>query len=189
MARKTQAKTAEKPAAKAGTATAEQQGSLPAGASDAAAAAAALEGGALAVSPAASAGTPGLAAIDPGTATNLVQPTASQAPVAGAALEPDTTGGTTGQDAHLSLSTEDVRPEPGAALQPVAGSGASEDEEVDALFIRAVPEQGFRRCGHRFTREGHGIALSLLSDEQIEALVTDPNLVVEQCSFPLKDVS
>ncbi|WP_176707266.1 hypothetical protein [Pseudomonas sp. AU12215] len=182
-------KTAADKAASAAAATAEQQGSLPAGASDAAAAAAALEGGELAVQPIASAGTPGLAAVDQAAGATLVQPTASEAPVAGTAPEPDTTGGTTGQDAHLSLSTEGDRPVPGAAQQPVAGTGASEDEEVEALFIRAVPEQGFRRCGHRFTREGHGIALSLLSDEQIEALVSDPNLVVEHCSFPLKDVS
>ncbi|HEM7588900.1 TPA: hypothetical protein U2J57_005420, partial [Serratia marcescens] len=47
----------------------------------------------------------------------------------------------------------------------------------------------FRRCGHRFTREGHGIALSLLSDAQVDALLNDPNLVVEHCSFALKDVS
>lgn len=187
MARKTQEKTAEKPAAKAGPATAEQQGGLPAGASDAAAAAAALEGGALAISPAASAGTPGLAAIDPATATNLVQPTASEAPVAGAALELDTTRGTTGQDAHLDLSTEEVRPVRGAAQQLVAGTGASEDE-IEALFIRSVPES-FRRSGHRFTREGHGIALDLLSDEEVAALVNDPNLVVEHCWFPRKDVS
>ncbi|WP_334180834.1 HI1506-related protein [Pseudomonas nitroreducens] len=176
-------------AAPAAAATAEKQGSLPAGASDAAATAAALEGGELAVQPIASAGTPGLAAVDPAAGTTLVQPTASEAPVAGAAPEPDTTGGTTGQDAHLILSTEGERPVPGAAQQPVAGTGASEDEEVEALFIRAVPEQGFRRCGHRFTREGHGIAVSLLSDEQIDALYADPNLVVEHCSFPLKDVS
>lgn len=176
-------------AAPAAAATAEQQESLPAGASDAAAAAAALEGGELAVQPVASAGTPGLAAIEPATGTTLEQPTASEAPVAGAAPEPDTTGGTTGQDAHLTLSTEGERPVPGAAQQPVAGTGALDDEEVEALFIRAVPEQGFRRCGRRFTREGHGIALSLLSDEQIEALVSDPNLVVEHCWFPLKDVS
>lgn len=189
MARKAQEKTAEKPAAKAGTATAEQQGSLPAGVSDAAAAAAALEGGAPADPPAASAGTLGLAALDPALATSLVQPTASEAPVAGAAPELDTTGGTTGQDAHLSHSTGGDSPVPGAAQQLVAGAGTAEEDEVDALFIRAVQEQGFRRCGHRFTREGHGIALSLLSDEQIEALVTDPNLVVEHCSFPLKDVS
>ncbi|WP_024762343.1 hypothetical protein [Pseudomonas nitroreducens] len=187
MARKAQEKTAEKPAAKAGTATAEQQGSLPAGVSDAAAAAAALDGGALTDPPAASAGTPGLAAIDPALATSLVQPTASEAPVAGAAPELDTTGGTTGQDAHLDLSTEDIRPVPGAAQQLVAGTGASEDE-IEALFIRSVPES-FRRSGHRFTREGHGIALDLLSDDQVEALVNDPNLVVEHCWFPRKDVS
>lgn len=176
-------------AAPAAAATAEQQGSLPAGASDAAAAAAVLEGGELAVQPIASAGTPGLAAIEPAPGATLEQPTASEAPVAGAAPEPDTTGGTTGQDAHL-ISTEDEDLSTGSARDPsdAGGYGGDDLEEIEALFIRSVPES-FRRAGYRFTREGHGIALDLLSDEQIEALVNDPNLVVEHCWFPRKDVS
>ncbi|MCY1266027.1 hypothetical protein D9M68_325520 [compost metagenome] len=181
--------TAGKAAKPAATATAEQQGSLPAGASDTAAAPTAVqEGGEQAVQPVASAGTPGLAAVDPASGATLENTTASEAPVVGAALELDTTGGTTGQDAHL-ISTEGEGLAAGTARDPADAGGYDDGlEEIEALFIRSVPDS-FRRCGHRFTREGHGIALDLLSDEQIEALVTDPNLVVEHCWFPRKDVS
>lgn len=76
---------------------------------------------------------------------------------------------------------------PGAALQQVASADRQEPEEIEALFIRAVPEQGWRRCGQRFTREGHGIALSLLSEADIDALCNDPNLVVEHCTVPAEE--
>ncbi|WP_275629811.1 hypothetical protein [Pseudomonas sp. 273] len=187
MARK---KTAGKAAAPAAAATAEQQANLPAGASDATAAPAATVQASdePAAPPVASAGTPGLAAVEPALDTTFEQPTASELASAGPQAQ-EQPGVTHGQDAHLGQQTEDAAPAPGAALQPVAGAGElGEDEEVEALFIRSVPES-FRRCGHRFTREGHGIALSLLSDRQVEALLNDPNLVVEHCSFPLKDVS
>ena len=95
-------------------------------------------------------------------------------------------GETIGQDAQPGQQSGDDAPSPDAALQPMAGAkGAAGEDEVEALF---VPDS-FRRCGHRFTREGHGIALSLLSDAQVDALLNDPNLVVEHCSFALKDVS
>jgi hypothetical protein len=58
-------------------------------------------------------------------------------------------------------------------------------DEIPALFIRtrkATPRR--RRCGQVFTPEGHGIALSGLSAEQIEAFESDPTLIVEECSFP-----
>lgn len=57
-----------------------------------------------------------------------------------------------------------------------------DDDDVDGVWIRSVPES-FRRCGYRFTREGLGIALSALTDEQVQALQDEPNLVVEFCTF------
>lgn len=54
---------------------------------------------------------------------------------------------------------------------------------VQALFIRSVSDRGFRRCGHRFTPEGHGIALDVLTEDQIKTLVEDPNLRVELSTF------
>lgn len=56
-------------------------------------------------------------------------------------------------------------------------------EPIPALWIRAVPEQGFWRCGMRFTREGIGIALSALTESQIEQLQNEPNLIVEFSEF------
>jgi len=58
-----------------------------------------------------------------------------------------------------------------------------DDGEVEGLWITAIPEQGFRRCGYRFTREGFGIALDALTAEQIEQLENEPNLKVERGVF------
>ncbi|OLO06886.1 hypothetical protein BTW08_15385 [Salinicola sp. MH3R3-1] len=61
----------------------------------------------------------------------------------------------------------------------------SNQTEIPALFIRtrkAILRR--RRCGQVFTPEGHGIALSGLTAEQISAFESDPTLIVEECSFP-----
>lgn len=72
-----------------------------------------------------------------------------------------------------------------AAAVLAAGTGdvLDDDGEVEGLWITAVPEQGFRRCGFRFTREGLGIALSALTEQQIEQLEREPNLKVERGMF------
>lgn len=103
-------------------------------------------------------------------------------------------------DGYESLLTEQLIPlikaKAGIEPQPVTGSdtpvidaaaAAADDDlgdgEIEGLWIRAVPEQGFRRLGMRFTREGHGVALSALTDDQVEALISDPNLTVEHGFF------
>ncbi|PTS86090.1 hypothetical protein DBR00_06845 [Pseudomonas sp. HMWF032] len=58
-----------------------------------------------------------------------------------------------------------------------------DDGDIEGLWIVAIPEQGFRRCGYRFTREGFGIALDALTVEQIEQLENEPNLKVERGIF------
>lgn len=58
-----------------------------------------------------------------------------------------------------------------------------DDGEIEGLWITAIPEQGFRRCGFRFTREGVGIALDALTAGQIETLENEPNLKVERGIF------
>ena len=68
---------------------------------------------------------------------------------------------------------------------PVTASALSED--VEGLFIRSVSPQGFRRAGMRFTPEGHGIALSALTEAQIQALLDDPDLIVEPSTFSDSD--
>jgi len=107
-------------------------------------------------------------------------------------------------DGYESLLTEQLIPlikaKAGIEPQPVTGSdtpviaaaaaavlAAADDDlgdgEIEGLWIRAVPEQGFRRNGMRFTREGHGVALSALTDDQVAALMSDPNLTVEHGFF------
>lgn len=77
-------------------------------------------------------------------------------------------------------------------IEPAAGSDAAnssddsalgDDGDIEGLWITAVPEQGFRRCGFRFTREGFAIALDALTAEQIEQLQSEPNLKVERGIF------
>ncbi|TZG41651.1 hypothetical protein FZZ93_02430 [Halomonas eurihalina] len=58
-------------------------------------------------------------------------------------------------------------------------------DEIPAVFVRT--RRGIksrRRAGHRFTREGFGIALSALTDDQVAALTEDPGLEVEECTVP-----
>lgn len=71
--------------------------------------------------------------------------------------------------------------EPGDTMRALIDSLG--DGDVEGLFIRSVPEAGFRRCGMQFTPEGHGVALSALTQEQIEALLNEPNLRVEPGTF------
>lgn len=56
------------------------------------------------------------------------------------------------------------------------------DDAIPGLWIRSVPPT-FRRCGFAFTREGMGIALLALTEEQVEVLVSEPSLVVEHTVF------
>jgi hypothetical protein len=72
---------------------------------------------------------------------------------------------------------------PGADPLAAAQAELEDDAEVKGLWIVAIPEQGFRRLGYRFTREGFGIALSALTPEQVEILENEPNLKVERGVF------
>ena len=71
----------------------------------------------------------------------------------------------------------------GPATDTVDESALDDDGDIEGLWITAVPEQGFRRCGFRFTREGVGIALDALTPAQIEQLENEPNLKVERGIF------
>ncbi|MFO6130248.1 hypothetical protein ACLBU6_34540, partial [Pseudomonas aeruginosa] len=55
-------------------------------------------------------------------------------------------------------------------------------DDVEGVFVRATVE---RRCraGFCFDKEGQGFADGVLSDEQLEALESDPLLRVERCTF------
>ncbi|WP_236233739.1 hypothetical protein [Pseudomonas tohonis] len=191
--------TAGKGAPEAPTATAEQQATLPAGAPGAAAAS--LESSTSLTPPAAPEllNAAALGDSPTGDAPVLVPPVLDgAAPTPGSSPELPAVGGATLNTATLGdgLPREPEGPgatagaadtAPGAASQQVAGADRHESEEIEALFIRAVPEQGWRRCGQRFTREGHGIALSLLSEADVDALCNDPNLLVEYCTIPTEE--
>ena len=73
-----------------------------------------------------------------------------------------------------------------AQLATPVESKANEEDEIEAIFVRAVPE---RRCraGFCFDQQGHGIALSLLSEEQLAALEADPLLRVEHVTVPAQE--
>jgi hypothetical protein len=125
--------------------------------------------------------------------------TASELPLSGGTPAEDGAG--TGQDALLNTAAPAATPEtptPAAPTQPqpypdgvVIGADPlakalaelEDDGEVEGLWITAIPEEGFRRCGYRFTREGFGIALTALTYGQIEQLVNEPMLKVEQGMF------
>lgn len=91
--------------------------------------------------------------------------------------------------------------EPAAAPQPaeiqgntVTGDGAGNAlppiEETPGVFVRTKRRiKSRRRAGHRFNREGTGIALELLSEEQLQQLRDDPALEVKDCTFPLDEAS
>ena len=70
----------------------------------------------------------------------------------------------------------------GKALPPI--------EEMPGVFVRTKRRiKSRRRAGFRFNREGVGIALELLSEEQLQQLRDDPALEVEDCTFPLTEAT
>lgn len=60
---------------------------------------------------------------------------------------------------------------------------------IPALWIQAVPKEGFRRAGHHWPHEGIGIALDALTEQQIEALRNEPLLKVTDVEFDAEDAS
>lgn len=117
------------------------------------------------------------AAASSAATTSSPAPAVPEAPVGSAAA----TGGSSSEQAGSVVP---------AATSSADGTATETDDdlelndgEVEGLWIVAIPKQGFRRCGYRFTREGFGIALSALTPEQIETLENEPNLKVERGIF------
>ncbi|MCK2095631.1 hypothetical protein [Thauera aromatica] len=72
--------------------------------------------------------------------------------------------------------------EPGGSVAEVLAGGEvldGVDGEVSHLHVRALPAQGFRRAG-RFWPPGEGVTVFAddFSVEQIQALLSEPSLVV-----------
>lgn len=113
----------------------------------------------------------------------LDQPQNQEDPVEEQASSVDSAAAAPSQD-DASASNEpteeaDASPMPPAEAAPVP---SELDDAIPGLWIRSVPPT-FRRCGFAFTREGMGIALHALTEEQVEVLVSEPNLVVEHTVF------
>lgn len=123
-----------------------------------------------AVTPAPSTGDPDTAPAAPDTAAATSQP-ASAAPQASVG------------DAVVNQPGAQAVASPAGGSATDAVDGLDDDGDIEGLWVVAIPEQGFRRCGFRFTREGFGIALDALTAEQIEQLENEPNLKVERGIF------
>ncbi len=108
-------------------------------------------------------------------ATRSATTTSSPAPAA-----PEAPVGSAAEAAEPLPSPTAVEP----GVDPLEQALADlDDGEVEGLWITAIPEQGFRRCGYRFTREGFGITLSALTEYEIRTLEREPNLKVERGVF------
>ncbi|VFR34625.1 hypothetical protein ANDA3_3743 [plant metagenome] len=71
-----------------------------------------------------------------------------------------------------------------AAATPAATAAptATTPPQIECVIVTSRPLT-HRRAGMRFTREPLGIALDVLTPEQLEALESDPDLVVQHCSI------
>lgn len=56
-------------------------------------------------------------------------------------------------------------------------------ELLDGIFVRSLPDT-FRRAGFTFTREGHGLLLANLTQQQLDAIEAEPLLSVTYAQFP-----
>lgn len=70
-----------------------------------------------------------------------------------------------------------------AAAKAVAKARITETELLDGIFVRSLPPT-FRRAGFTFTREGCGLLLANLSQQQLDAIEAEPLLSVTQAQFP-----
>lgn len=71
---------------------------------------------------------------------------------------------------------------------PASAKAQGKQDEIPMLYVRTKKRFGSRRrAGFRFNREGFGIALDALSDEQVAALKADPTLVVEEGTVPASE--
>lgn len=108
---------------------------------------------------------------------------------------PDAPAPELAKDETAPATSVTEQPTENAALVVTAPQGAKDmpsleaamdGDAVEGLWIRSVPVS-IRRAGYRFTREGVGFAanvlMELFSAEQYQQLLSDPDLVVEECSF------
>lgn len=84
------------------------------------------------------------------------------------------------KNAGVQAKTEQPAAKGKGKLKPAA------EKVVDGLLIRTIPGcKRFCRAGYSFTEEPYGIALELLSEDQVNALRAEKMLIVEDAEFPL----
>lgn len=77
--------------------------------------------------------------------------------------------------------TDTTKPKANKAAPAAADS--AEPKLLDGIFVRSLPPR-FRRAGFEFTREGYGLLLADLSEEQLKAIEGEPLLSVERIEIP-----
>ena len=102
---------------------------------------------------------------------------------------------TADQDAQANAGAATPAPQP-AEIQgnTVTGDGSGNalppTAETPGVFVRTKRRvKSRRRAGHRFNRKGTGIALELLTEQQLEQLREDPALEVTDCTFPVDEAT
>ncbi|WP_205527627.1 hypothetical protein [Halomonas sp. JS92-SW72] len=113
-------------------------------------------------------------------------PNTQAAPAQGEAVP--NTDAATATDGPTQDAQQDTPPAAGkeaTGTKDGATNAKAANGEIPALFVRTKRRfKSRRRAGHRFDRNGHGIALEALSAEEVAALKADPALEVEECTFP-----
>lgn len=64
-----------------------------------------------------------------------------------------------------------------------ATKASTDPKMLDGIYVRSLPDV-FRRAGHTFTREGHGLLVKDLTEEQLKAIREEPMLSVQECEIP-----
>lgn len=84
----------------------------------------------------------------------------------------------------MAVQKPGAKPQAKPQNKPAAKSAAGKESTLlPGIYVRSLPEV-FRRAGHVFTREGHGLLLDNLTEEQLKAIREEPMLSVQECEFP-----
>lgn len=63
----------------------------------------------------------------------------------------------------------------------------TESKSEEQLLIKSRSQSGFRRAGFQFTPEGIPVEIDSLSEQQLEAINNEPELIVETISTAESD--
>lgn len=84
----------------------------------------------------------------------------------------------------MAVQKPGAKPQAKPQNKPAAKHAAGKEPTLlPGIYVRSLPEV-FRRAGHVFTREGHGLLLDNLTEEQLKAIREEPLLSVQECEFP-----